>query len=241
LVLNAIDLTMPPHFCLNSVAMTRIKICGITREQDLLAVANSGADAIGLVFYEKSPRHVCLQKAVSLVHVAPPFVTVVGLFVNPTVEYVREVLGQVSLDVLQFHGEESPDFCAQFAKPYLKAIRVKAGVDLVQCAALYSGAQGLLLDAYVEGTQGGTGESFDWALIPQNLPLPVILSGGLHADNVAAAIKQVRPYAVDVSSGVEAAKGIKDAAKIAAFIKEVNSVDSVRNRSEQAVVQGAAQ
>jgi len=205
--------------------MTRIKICGITREQDLLVVANSGADAVGLVFYEKSPRHVSAEHAASLVYAAPPFVTVVGLFVNPTVEYVREVLAQVSLDVLQFHGEESPDFCAQFAKPYLKAIRVKAGVDLVQCAARYSGAQGLLLDAYVEGTQGGTGESFDWALIPKNLTLPVILSGGLHADNVAAAIKQVRPYAVDVSSGVEAAKGIKDAAKIAAFIKEAKKIE----------------
>jgi phosphoribosylanthranilate isomerase len=205
--------------------MTRIKICGITREQDLCAVASSGADAIGLVFYEKSPRHVSLPQAAELAPAVPPFVTVVGLFVNPTVEYMRAVLAQVSLDVLQFHGEESPDFCAQFGKPYLKAIRVKAGVDLVQCAARYSGAQGLLLDAYVEGTQGGTGESFDWALIPKNLPLPVILSGGLHADNVAAAVKQVRPYAVDVSSGVEAAKGIKDAAKIVAFIKEVKKIE----------------
>jgi phosphoribosylanthranilate isomerase len=138
---------------------------------------------------------------------------------------VHEVLAKLSLDVLQFHGEESPEFCQQFGKPYLKAIRVKAGVDLVECAARYSSAQGLLLDAFVEGTQGGTGESFDWALIPQNLQLPVILSGGLHAGNVAAAVKQVRPYAVDVSSGVETSKGIKDAAKIAAFIKEVKDVD----------------
>ncbi len=214
--------------------MTRIKICGITREQDLRAVANSGADAIGLVFYEKSPRHVSVQQAAELMRLVPPFVTVVGLFVNPTVDYVRQVLATVSLDVLQFHGEESPEFCQQFGKPYLKAIRVKAGVDLVECAARYAGAQGLLLDAFVEGTQGGTGESFDWALIPQNLTLPVILSGGLHAGNVGAAIKQVRPYAVDVSSGVEASKGIKDAAKVAAFIKEVKRVDSVRNRSEQA-------
>jgi phosphoribosylanthranilate isomerase len=151
--------------------------------------------------------------------------TVVGLFVNPTVEYVREVLAKVSLGLLQFHGEEEPEFCQQFGRPYLKAIRVKPGVDLVECAARYVGAQGLLLDAFVEGTQGGTGESFDWALIPQDLPLPVILSGGLHAGNVAEAIKRVRPYAVDVSSGVEAAKGIKDAVKIAAFIKEVKNVD----------------
>jgi len=205
--------------------MTRIKICGITREQDLRAVANSGADAIGLVFYDKSPRHVSTQQVAELMRHVPPFVTVVGLFVNPTVDYVRQVLANVSLDVLQFHGEESPEFCQQFGKPYLKAIRVKAGVDLVECAARFAGAQGLLLDAFVEGTQGGTGESFDWALIPQNLSLPVILSGGLHAGNVAVAVKQVRPYAVDVSSGVEASKGIKDAAKVVAFIKEVKDVD----------------
>lgn len=201
--------------------MTRIKICGITREQDVHAVAKNGADALGLVFYEKSPRHVGVAQAAKLAHAVPPFVTMVGLFVNPSAEYVREVLAKVPLDVLQFHGEESAEFCAQFGKPYLKAIRVKAGVDLVECAARYAGAQGLLLDAFVEGTQGGTGESFDWALIPHDLPLPVILSGGLHAGNVAHAIKQVRPYAVDVSSGVEASKGIKDAAKIAAFISEV--------------------
>jgi phosphoribosylanthranilate isomerase len=204
---------------------TRIKICGITREQDVSAVAVNGADALGLVFYEKSPRHVSVQQAVRLARAVPPFVTIVGLFVNPSVDYVREVLATVPLDVLQFHGEEEPGFCTQFGKPYLKAIRVRAGVDLIQCASHYAGAQGLLLDAFVEGTQGGTGESFDWALIPHDLPLPVILSGGLHVGNVAAAIKQVRPYAVDVSSGVEAGKGIKDVAKIAAFINEVKNVD----------------
>jgi len=205
--------------------VTRIKICGITRVEDAQAVARNGADAIGLVFYERSPRHVTVQQAAQLAAALPPFITVVGLFVNASAEAVREVLALVSLDVLQFHGEEPPEFCAQFGKPYLKAIRVKAGVDLVQCAARYAGAQGLLLDAFIEGTHGGTGESFDWALIPHDLPLPVILSGGLHADNVAAAIKQVRPYAVDVSSGVEASKGIKDAAKVAAFINEVKQTD----------------
>lgn len=205
--------------------MTRIKICGITREQDVLAVANSGADALGLVFYEKSPRHVSVQQAAKLVRAVSPFVTVVGLFVNPSVDYVREVLSKVPLDILQFHGEEAPEFCTQFGKPYLKAIRVKPGVDLIQCASRYAGAQGLLLDAYIEGTQGGTGESFDWSLIPHDLPLPVILSGGLHAGNVAQAIRQVQPYAVDVSSGVEASKGIKDAVKVAAFIKEVKSIE----------------
>lgn len=205
--------------------MTRIKICGITREQDMHTVVNRGADALGLVFYDKSPRHVGLQQAAKIVQGVPPFVTVVGLFVNPSPEYVREVLAQVSLNVLQFHGEEPPEFCGQFGRPYLKAVRVKVGVDLVQYAAKYAGAQGLLLDAFIEGTHGGTGESFDWALIPHDLPLPVILSGGLHAGNVAAAIKQVHPYAVDVSSGVEAEKGIKDAAKIVAFIKEVKNIE----------------
>jgi phosphoribosylanthranilate isomerase len=210
---------------MTGITRTRIKICGITREQDLHAAAGSGADAIGLVFHEKSPRHVTVQQAAELARAAPPFVTVVGLFVNPSAEFVREVLAQVPLEVLQFHGEEEPEFCGQFGRPYLKAIRVKPGVDLLQCASRYAGARGLLLDAYVEGMQGGTGESFDWALIPHDLPLPVILSGGLHAGNVAAAIRQVRPYAVDVSSGVEAAKGIKDAAKVAAFINEVKQID----------------
>lgn len=205
--------------------MTRIKICGITRVEDALAVAQSGADALGLVFYDKSPRHVTVQRAAQLAKALPPFVTVVGLFVNPTAAEVREILAQVTLDVLQFHGEEAPEFCAQFKRPYLKAIRVKPGVDLVQCAARYSGAQGLLLDACVEDTHGGTGESFDWALIPHDLPLPVILSGGLDSGNVGAAIITVSPYAVDVSSGVEAAKGIKDAAKVAAFVNEVKRTD----------------
>jgi len=205
--------------------MTRTKVCGITRVVDARSAVASGADALGLVFYEKSPRHVTVQQAVELAKAIPPFVTVVGLFVNPSEDEVRNVLRQVPLDVLQFHGEESPDFCAQFGRPYLKAVRVRQGVDLVQCAARYADAQGLLLDAYIEGTHGGTGELFDWALITHELPLPVILSGGLHAGNVAEAIRQVRPYAVDVSSGVEAAKGIKDPAKVAAFINEVKNID----------------
>jgi phosphoribosylanthranilate isomerase len=204
--------------------MTRIKICGITRVEDALAAAHSGADALGLVFYDKSPRYVTPKQAAKLAAAIPPFVTLVGLFVNPGAEAVQEILQQVPLDVLQFHGEEEPTFCAQFNRPYLKAVRVKHGVDLVQCAARYKDAQGLLLDAFIEGTHGGTGLSFDWTLIPHNLPLPVILSGGLHVNNVADAIKQVRPWAVDVSSGVEAAKGIKDAAKIAAFINEVKKI-----------------
>ena len=205
--------------------MTRIKICGITRVEDALAAAHSGADAIGLVFYQRSPRHVNVAQARLLAGTLPPFVTVVGLFVNAEAVFVREVLASVSLDLLQFHGDEAPEYCEQFDRPYLKAIRVKAGVDLLQCASDFRSAKGLLLDAHVEGIPGGTGTSFDWALIPKQLPLPVILSGGLDAENVAAAIKQVRPYAVDVSSGVEAGKGIKDAAKISAFINEVKRVD----------------
>ena len=207
--------------------MTRVKICGITRVQDALAAAHSGADAIGLVFYGHSPRHVSIAQAVQITDALPPFVSVVGLFVNAEPAVVREVLAAVPLDTLQFHGDETPEYCEQFDKPYLKAIRVKAGVDLLQCAADFHAARGLLLDAYVEGVPGGTGASFDWALIPESLALPVILSGGLDAYNVAAAVKQIRPYAVDVSSGVEAGegintlKGIKDAAKIAAFINEV--------------------
>lgn len=220
--------------------MTRIKICGITRVEDALAAAQAGADAIGLVFYERSPRRVDIAQAAQLAVALPPFVSVVGLFVNAKAALVREVLDRVPLDLLQFHGDEPPEYCAQFARPYLKAIRVKAGVDLLQCASDFHSAKGLLLDAHVEGVPGGTGATFDWNLIPPRLPLPVILSGGLDAENVAAAIGRVRPYAVDVSSGVEASKGIntlkgiKDAAKVAAFINEVRRMDSVCNCSEQA-------
>lgn len=205
--------------------MTRVKICGITRVEDALAAAHSGADAIGLVFYQHSPRHVGIELAAQLADALPPFVSVVGLFVDAEAALVREVLARVPVDLLQFHGDETPEYCAQFGKPYLKAIRVRAGVDLLQCASDFRGARGLLLDAHVEGIPGGTGRAFDWALIPKRLPLPVILSGGLDAENVAAAIRQVRPYAVDVSSGVEAGKGIKDAAKIARFMQEVKRTD----------------
>lgn len=205
--------------------MTRAKICGITRVEDLLVAAHSGANAVGLVFYEKSPRAVSLEAARSLAAAIPPFISVVGLFVNAEPDFVREVSAQAPLDLLQFHGEESAEYCVQFKLPYIKAIRVKRGVDLLQCAEQYYTARGLLLDAHVDGVQGGTGTSFDWTLIPRELPLPVILSGGLDAGNVGSAIRQVRPYAVDVSSGVEALKGIKDAAKIARFMQEVKQTD----------------
>ncbi|HEU0220168.1 MAG TPA: phosphoribosylanthranilate isomerase [Gallionella sp.] len=211
--------------------MTRIKICGITRAEDAQIAVRSGADAIGLVFYERSPRHVSIAQAAQLVAALPPFISTVGLFVDAEAAFVREVLAAVPLDLLQFHGDETPEYCAQFARPYIKAIRVKAGVDLLQCAFDFCSAKGLLLDAHVEGIPGGTGATFDWALIPKQMPLPVILSGGLDAENVAAAIERVRPYAVDVSSGVEASKGIntlkgiKDAARIARFIQEVKQID----------------
>lgn len=205
--------------------MTRVKICGITRVEDVEAAAQYGANAIGLVFYASSPRCVSISQAVKLLAALPPFITSVGLFVNADVDFVHEVLAAVKLDVLQFHGDESPQYCGQFYMPYLKAIRVHPEVNLLQCASDFCAAQGLLLDAYVAGVQGGTGESFDWTLIPEKLPLPVILSGGLNGQNVTRAITQVRPYAVDLSSGVEASKGIKDAAKIAQFMQEVRRIN----------------
>ena len=205
--------------------MTRTKICGITRVEDALAAAHAGADAIGLVFVAKSPRHVTPMQAAEIGAALPPFVTRVALFVNPDAAQVEAVLGLARPDVLQFHGEESPQFCRSFGLPYLKAARVRPGVDLLQFATLHADAQGLLLDAWSEGVHGGTGERFDWALIPPDLPRPVVLAGGLHPGNVAEAVRVVGPWAVDVSSGVEAAKGIKDAAKIAAFIKEVRNAD----------------
>ncbi|MBI5329612.1 MAG: phosphoribosylanthranilate isomerase [Betaproteobacteria bacterium] len=204
--------------------MTRIKICGITRIEDGLAAAHAGADAIGLVF-ANSPRRVTPQQACAIAAALPPFITTVALFVNPAVDEVARVIETMRPHCLQFHGEEPPEFCAGFGLPWLKALRVRPGVDLLQSAALYAGAQGLLLDAWSAAAHGGTGERFDWALIPPDLPLPVVLAGGLTPDNIAQAVHAVRPWAVDVSSGVEAAPGIKDAEKIAALIKEVKHAD----------------
>lgn len=207
------------------IQSTRTKICGLTRSEDVVDVARYGADAIGLVFYEPSPRCVTIEQAKLLSKAIPPFVSVVALFVNADKSFVEQVLAQVPIDILQFHGDEPEAYCASFNKPYLKAIRVKPDTDLLQCAAEYHSARGLLLDAHVDGVPGGTGTRFDWSLIPPDIPLPVILSGGLDVKNVADGIKQVKPYAVDVSSGVEAAKGIKDEAKIARFMQEVKQTN----------------
>ncbi|NMZ12455.1 phosphoribosylanthranilate isomerase [Pseudomonas proteolytica] len=201
----------------------RSKICGITRMEDALAAVEAGADAIGFVFYAKSPRAVTVQQARAIIAGLPPFVTTVGLFVNASACELNEILDAVPLDLLQFHGDETPDECAGYHRPYIKALRVKAGDDIAASCAAYAGASGILLDAYVEGIPGGTGEAFDWSLIPQGLSKPIILAGGLCAENVAQAIAQVRPYAVDVSGGVEQGKGIKDSAKIRAFMQAVRS------------------
>ncbi|MEW6645594.1 MAG: phosphoribosylanthranilate isomerase [Pseudomonadota bacterium] len=202
---------------------TRVKICGITRPEDGIAAARLGADAIGLVFYAPSPRAVTVAQAQAVCAALPPFVSVVGLFVDAPAAEVLEVLQAVPLDVLQFHGDEAPAYCAAFDRPYLKALRMRDGLDVAAEARRYADAQGLLLDTYVPGEAGGTGRSFDWARVPQKLDKPVILAGGLTPDNVAEAIATARPYAVDVSGGVEQTRGIKSAEKMAAFMRGVES------------------
>jgi len=202
---------------------TRVKICGITRPGDARAAAQAGADAIGLVFYPTSPRYLATERAVEIRDALPPFVQTVALFVNPDAAQVAQVLGRVRPSMLQFHGEETPEFCAQFGMPFVKAVRVKPGVDALEYLRPFSRAAAWLFDSHVP-EYGGVGESFDWALVPVT-ERSVILSGGLSQANVAEAIRRVRPWGVDVSSGVESAKGIKDAAKIAAFIAEVRNAD----------------
>lgn len=206
------------------MSRTAIKICGLTRREDLLNAISAGADAVGLVFYKPSPRYVNLAKARELARWVPPSVCMVGLFVNATEEEVRTVLNAVPLDLLQFHGDEDEAFCKQFGRPYLKAARMAPGFDLLEYANRFPSAQALLLDAFVEG-YGGGGQTFDWSLIPKSLPLPIVLSGGLNPDNVTEAVRVVRPAGVDVSSGVEQSKGIKDAVKITAFIAGVKEAD----------------
>jgi phosphoribosylanthranilate isomerase len=202
---------------------TRIKICGITRTGDAADAARAGADAIGLVFYPPSPRFLSTERAREIRDALPPFVQAVALFVNPDAAQVAQVIGRVHPSMLQFHGEESPEFCAQFGVPFVKACRVKKGVDALEYLRPFSGAAAWLFDSHVP-EYGGVGESFDWSLVPA-AEKPVILSGGLSQANVGEAVRRVRPWGVDVSSGVESAKGIKHAAKIAAFIAEVRNAD----------------
>ena len=204
---------------------TAVKICGITRLEDALASVRAGAQAIGLVFYAPSPRYIAPAAAGAIIRALPPFITTVGLFVDAPAEEVRATLAQAPVQLLQFHGAETSDYCRQFGRPYMKAVRMGPEVDLLQYARDYHDAKALLLDAYVEGLHGGSGVAFDWGRVPDGLPLPVILSGGLTAENVGDAVRRVRPCAVDVSSGVESARGIKDAGKIAAFIGGVRNAD----------------
>jgi len=210
---------------------TRIKICGVSRDTDVEAAVNAGADAIGLVFYPKSPRFVTLERATNLARALPPFVTPVALFVNATVAEVDAVCAAIPHVLLQFHGDETPAFCAASGRPYLRAIRVSSGVDLLDSARQHPHAQAILFDAEVEGFGGG-GKVFDWSLIPSDVPRPVVLSGGLHAENVIQGIQAVRPWAVDVSSGVESSRGIKDAEKIRQFCEAVREADARRASAE---------
>ncbi|MDO6442450.1 MULTISPECIES: phosphoribosylanthranilate isomerase [unclassified Marinobacter] len=203
---------------------TRVKICGLTRVQDVKAAVESGADALGFVFYEPSSRAVTVADAEVLVRQVPAFVSVVGLFVNPSAEQVREVLDRIPLDLLQFHGDETADFCSQFGRRWIKAVRVQSAEQIEQAFTEYQSSAGLLVDAWDPDHYGGTGRSFNWDLVPLERPLPLILAGGLSSDNVFKAVEQVKPWAVDVSGGVEKSKGIKDIEKISDFIKEVHRV-----------------
>lgn len=204
---------------------TRIKICGLREPEHARVAARDGADAIGLVFHPGSPRNVGIERAAQIVAALPPFVTVVGLFVNAPQEHIGRALDHVPLDLLQFHGDETPEECARYGRPFLRAVRMEEGVDLLEYAQRFSRAKALLLDAYVPGTPGGTGTTFDWTRIPRDLPIPLVLSGGLDAGNVGRAIREVRPWAVDVSSGVERERGVKDPAKITEFIRSVQRED----------------
>lgn len=205
---------------------TRIKICGITRQQDATAAVNAGADAIGLVFYRASPRSVSLQQAAELVSMLPPFVTVVGLFVNAPRQEIEQILANTRIDLLQFHGDETPEDCAAFDKPFIKAIRMREEIDLHVERNRYKNAAALLLDSYRQGVPGGTGSVFDWGRIPADMAGSIVLAGGLTPENVELAIRTLRPYAVDVSGGVERDKGIKDEAMISAFIEGVKRADN---------------
>lgn len=209
---------------------TRVKICGITSVEDALTACEAGADAIGLVFYEKSPRHVSIGQAARICSALPPFVSSVGLFLDPSADFVESVLASVALDLLQFHGSESPQFCSAFNRPYIKAVGMKQmqGEDSFNqfkaYADQFSDAKGFLVDSHAAGKAGGTGEVFDWGHVPVNYHKPIILAGGLNPDNVAGALETVSVYAIDLSSGVESQPGMKDKHKIMQLMKEVKRV-----------------
>lgn len=207
---------------------TRVKICGLTRSEDLAAAVAAGVDAVGLVFHPPSPRAVTAQQAARLCAGLPPFVTAVGLFVDARECEVRAILDRVPLDLLQFHGEEPPEACDRYGRRWIKAIRMRPGLDLAAQALTFRGAAGLLLDTFDPLLAGGTGRTFDWGRVPRDLGTPIILAGGLDPHNVAEAIRRVRPFGVDVSGGVESAKGVKDPTKITAFLRGVSDGDSTR-------------
>lgn len=204
------------------MSRTRIKICGITRAEDADAAVAAGADSLGFVFYPPSPRNVSIEQAAELIAGLPAFVTSTALFVDADVEFVQRVIEQTKVDLLQFHGNESQAYCSQFARPYMKAIRMKPDVDVKAESERYGDASAILLDAYRPGVPGGTGESFDWERIPAELRDSIVLAGGLNPDNIRKAVETVHPFAVDVSGGVEASKGMKDKEKIETFVQEVN-------------------
>jgi phosphoribosylanthranilate isomerase len=209
------------------VTHTRIKICGITRVEDAQVAIANGADAIGLVFYASSPRNVSVAQALEIVASVPPFVTVVALFVNELPDTIRRILHTIDIDQIQFHGDEPADFCAQFDRPWVKALRVRPELDIRRACQDYASARGILLDSWQDGVPGGTGKTFDWQLAPQDLPVPVVLAGGLGAGNVGDAIAQLRPCAVDISGGVESSPGLKDAYKIKQFTAAVRAADNL--------------
>lgn len=210
---------MTPH-------RTRIKICGLRDAAMAAVAAEAGADAVGIVFHPASPRHASLDEAIAVAGALPAFVQAVGLFVNAPESRVREVLSAVPLSLLQFHGDEEPAYCARFGLPWLKGVRVGAGTDLLECRRRFSRATALLLDASVPGEYGGTGASFDWSLVPRGIASRIVLSGGLTPGNVGMAVAALRPWAVDVSSGVESSRGVKDVALIHEFARSVKDADA---------------
>ena len=221
---SAIDPSHNPET--HAMSRTRVKICGITRPEQAWAAAGAGADAIGLMFYEPSPRFVTRARAAAVCAALPPLVSVVGVFVNPAPREIEAMVGGLPVDLLQFHGEEPPELCAGAGRPYVKAVRVRTRNDVVEAAARYADARALLLDAHHDALWGGTGTRFDWDVVPDDVDHPIVLAGGLTPENVAGAIRLVRPFAVDVSGGVESAPGEKDPERMERFMKEVAGAEA---------------